>query len=708
MKDKCKMCEGQGFKVLSKEKCPECKGSGKSKSVDLMKLSQKDLDTFLKEGSVCGKCEGTGEVEAKLKCESCNGEGFFYFCDRCEKPIEKPSEDMEICDNCRKKEAVHLLDDSCTLDEVEVGKLYHGTVNSLAPFGAFVDLNSRVRGLVHTSNISQPLEERDEVIVFVKEIKHNGNMDMVPRKIESYQTVEVEKELPLVTASDLSDYVGRFVRVEGEIIQVKQTAGPTIFTVSDESGLISGAAFVRAGERAYPHIDSDMIVTMTGEVTARGDDLQVEVMSMKRLAGEMEKAVWERIESAIDKRAAPSEIEFLVKSDILENLLPSMKDVARIIKKAVIKSRPIILRHHADADGMTAALAIEKAILPLIREVGGQDAEYFFYKRSPSKAPFYELLDVIRDISFALEDASRHGQKMPLVILVDNGSTEEDVPAMKQAMIYDIDMVVVDHHHPDEIVDQYLLAHVNPAHVGGDFGVTTGMLCTEIARMINPSVVNEIKHLPAISAVGDRSTAPEAEKYIDLVSEKYSLDRLGDIALALDFSAFWLKFSSGKGIVDDITNFGSEKRHNRIVSLLCEQANEMISEQMEACIPNVKSRKLPNGAMLNVLDVENYAHKFTFPPPGKTSGEVHDRLIRKFGDIPTITIGYGPDFAVIRSKKVKMNIPRLVRELHQEVAGAGVSGGGHLVVGSIKFVEGKRTEVLASLAQKLGETEVED
>jgi RecJ-like exonuclease len=39
--------------------------------------------------------------------------------------------------------------------------------------------------------------------------------------------------------------------------------------------------------------------------------------------------------------------------------------------------------------------------------------------------------------------------------------------------------------------------------------------------------------------------------------------------------------------------------------------------------------------------------------------------------------------------------------------GAGVSGGGHLVVGSIKFVEGMRTEVLAKLAEKIASTKVE-
>jgi RecJ-like exonuclease len=233
------------------------------------------------------------------------------------------------------------------------------------------------------------------------------------------------------------------------------------------------------------------------------------------------------------------------------------------------------------------------------------------------------------------------------------------------------------------------------------------MLCAEVARMINPGISDTIKHLPAVSAVGDRSEAPEAGRYISLVSDLYTLEELKEMALALDYEQFWLKFSSGKGLIDDILDLGDHTIHKNLVSLLCEQANTMIKEQLETCLFNVKSQKLANGAIMNVIDVENYAQKFTFPPPGKTSGEVHDVFVKRNPDKPVVTIGYGPDFAVIRSKGVLMNIPRIVRELREEIKGAGVSGGGHLVVGSIKFVEGMRTEVLSRLAEKIASTEVE-
>ncbi|TGC07397.1 DHH family phosphoesterase [Methanolobus halotolerans] len=707
MSEKCNECDGKGYNVVGSSKCPECKGAGKSKSVDLMKLSQKDVDSFLKNGSNCDRCGGTGEVETRDICIECSGKGAFYKCKICGNAIADLYNGEEVCAGCSKKQVVYKLDDSCDINEVEIGKYYHAVVRNLADFGVFVDLNSNLRGLIHSSNIKEELKVGEPVIVGVKEIRPKGKLDLLPVKIKEYQTVELEKGLPVKLATEVSKLVGMNVKLEGEVIQVKQTAGPTIFTIADETGQVSAAAFESAGERAYPHISSDMIVSATGEITARGDSVQLEIKSLKKLSGPKESEILKRIEAALDRRAEPHDIEFMVDSEVLEKLRPAMMKVAKEIRKAVIKSTPILLRHHADADGMTAALAIEKAILPLIREVNGQDGEYYFYKRAPSKAPFYEMTDVVRDITFAVEDVARHGQKMPLVVSVDNGSTLEDVPAMKQARVYGINMIVVDHHHPDKEVDDYLIAHVNPAHVGGDFGMTAGMLCTEVARMLNPDVEAQIKHLPAVAAVGDRSEAEEAKAYISMVSDAYSLQDLKDMALALDFEAYWLKFNNGKGILDDILNFGDTKVHKNLVKLLCEQANEMISEQIDVCMAHVKTQTLPNGALLNVLDVENYAHKFTFPPPGKTSGEVHDRLCKKFEGKPVITLGFGPDFAVIRSKGVRMNIPQMVRELHEEVKGGGVNGGGHLVVGSIKFVEGMRTEVLSKLAEKVGSVEVD-
>ncbi len=694
----CTACKGTGSIIISEKECPDCKGSGKTKSITLDRLSEKDLGKLMSGDMKCAGCNGTGKLSVTEPCKTCSGRGKFFTCSICGRETTKG----ELCETCAKKPLVHVLGAECDTRELETCKIYEGKVQGHANFGIFVDLNPHLRGLIHSSNINFIPEIGERLFVEIRNIASNGNIELIPRSLKEYQVIEVEKQLQRRKTTELSKYLGKLVHLSGEVIQIKQTGGPTIFTISDEEGTVQCAAFEKAGERAYPEVKSESIARIIGEPSLRNGAIQVEIRSMKQLWGGEATAIKETIENAIEKRSEPHDIQFLVKSEVLERLKPKMRNAAKLIRKAIFKSRPIIIRHHADADGITSAIAIERALLPLLREVGGSDADRHFYRRSPSKAPFYELEDVTKDLTFALEDQERFGQKMPLVVLMDNGATEEDMPAMKQALIYGVDIMVIDHHHPDGTIDSMVLEHVNPAYAGGDFGITTGMLGTEIARMINPDISEEIKHLPAVSAVGDRSEAPEAELYRSQVAEKYKVEDLKDIALALDYEAFWQRFNDGRGMMNDILNLGSNARHKQIVKLLCEQANAAIAEQLEASLPNVRTQTLPNGAVLNVIDVENYAHRFTFPPPGKTSGEIHDRLCAKYDGKPVVTIGYGPDFAVLRSKGVKMNIPRIVKELRSEITGAGVSGGGHLVVGSIKFVEGMRKEVLAKLAEKIG------
>jgi RecJ-like exonuclease len=598
---------------------------------------------------------------------------------------------------------VYRMSPSCDLGDVEVGKIYIGRVQGFANFGTFVQLNDRVKGLVHKSNARTAHKERENILVQVNNIRNNGNIDLEEVTYPVYTVVMVEKKSSAVRLSELGSKVGRTVRIEGEIAQIKQTSGPTIFTLVDESGTENAAAFVEAGVRAYPEAELGDLVRIVGEVMKRQNQLQIEVDSLAILAGEEAEGVRDRIEKALELRSEPAEIPLLVRSEVLERLRPEMRKIARIVRKAVFTAQPILLRHHADADGICSGVAIEQAVTSLIRESGGDfDSDYFLFKRAPSKAPFYEIEDITRDLDFALKDHARFGQKMPLILLTDNGSTEEDLPSLKVAQVYGLSIIVIDHHHPDAIVDQYLAGHVNPYHVGGDFGITAGMLGTEIARLINPAAEKLIRHLPAVAGVGDRSEAPERALFLALVSDTYTEQDCKDIAQALDYQQFWLRFNDGRELVKDVLNLtGNPERHKKMVANLVEGADLAIEDQMSACMPHVRHETLGNGAELFLIDVEIHAHKFTFPPPGKTSGEVHDRLCRQYAGKPVVTLGFGPDFAVLRSRGVMMNIPKMVRELREEIPGGGISGGGHLVVGSIKFVEGMREEVLKGLIEKI-------
>ena len=245
---------------------------------------------------------------------------------------------------------VYRLGTGCDLADVAEGNIYQGKVQGFANFGMFVQLNDRIKGLVHKTAMKGDHKERDSILVRVRQIRPNGNIDLEEVTVQVYQVQNVERKSTTVRISELSTKVGKTVAIEGEIAQIKQTSGPTIFTIVDETGTQNAAAFIEAGVRAYPEAELTDIVRVIGEVMMRNNQLQIEADMLTVLSEDEASGVQARIEKALDLRSEPEDIPLLVKSDVLERLRPEMKKVAKIIRKAVFTSQPIILRHHADAE----------------------------------------------------------------------------------------------------------------------------------------------------------------------------------------------------------------------------------------------------------------------------------------------------------------------------------------------------------------------
>ncbi len=604
---------------------------------------------------------------------------------------------------------VYALDPDCTADDLEEGAYYEATVDGVVDYGVFVDLADAVSGLVHESNMVTTYDVGDDLVVELTDIKDNGDLSFVPADIDDYETESVDHEYRAAVIDSLDTQEGETVDLEGIVVQIKQTAGPTLFHVADGTGIVPCAAFERAGVRAHPEIAVGDVVHVVGRVDRSDHGLQVESDSIVELDPDAD--LQARLDEAFTANAEPAEIEPLIGWPALAKFMPGLEAVASHLRRAVLEGRPIVIRHHADTDGICAAIPLEEALERFIAEVNwGNNAVQHQVKRLPSRAPFYEMDDVVRDLGHALSGRERHGQQLPLFVMIDNGSTEEDVPAYKHLDTYDIPVVVVDHHHPDpEAVEPYVDEHVNPYMLDEDYRVTTGMLCVELARMIQPDLTAELEHVPAVAGLADRSAAEEMADYLDLAATNgYDQDELHAIGDALDYAAYWLKYDAGRGVTNDILDVaGTDDRHQAVVDLLSSRAERAIETQLDDALPHVEVEELPNGVRLNRLDVEQFARRFTYPAPGTTTGAVHDHMVREH-DEPTITIGVGPDFAVLRSDGVRLDIPEMVTELNAELAGAGVQGGGHLVVGSIRFVKGMRDPVLGALSDKRAGADIDE
>ena len=605
---------------------------------------------------------------------------------------------------------VYDLAPNCTLSDVSVGEHYHAVVNGVVAYGVFVDIADSVSGLLHESNLDRSYDVGDRLVVTLESRKENGDLAFDVPDFETYRTEVVDHEPVITPIDDLETDTS--ATIEGRVVGIKQTGGPTIFHVTDGTAIVSGAAFEEAGVRAYPTVEIGDIVRVAGDVEAHRGVRQLEIDSLTVLDGEAAESTDEAIEAAIEEHAAPADIDPLIEWPAFEPIFEELKTVARLLRRTVLEGRPIRVRHHADGDGMCAAAPLQVVVESLIAEVHADpDAPEHLFKRLPSKAPYYEMEDVTRDLNFALEGQSRHGQQLPLLCMLDNGSTEEDVPAYRNLAHYDIPIAVIDHHHPDPAAVEPLLdAHVNPYLYDEDYRITTGMMCVELARLIDPSITDDVEHVPAVAGRSDRSKAEVMGRFVELAGEAgYDRESIEAIGEALDYAAHWLRYTEGKTLVTDVLDVDCEDpdRHERLVEFLSTRAERDVDRQLEAVEPHASHERLDSGAHLYRVDLDNFAHRFTYPAPGKTTGNLHDRKVTETGE-PVITIGYGPDFAVLRSDGVRLDIPRMVSELNEELPGAGVSGGGHLVVGSIKFVKGRRESVIDLLVEKMAEADLDE
>ena len=747
MKTKCPKCNGIGSVVVDYKECDACGGTGyEDDAFDIGNhfkgVNSKARDKFDlggEEDIPCEACNGKGQVEVYEDCAYCHGTGQVNVCRDCGKLLD---EKYDICHECGEKRKaekakhdeyeakrnaardVYVLDERCNMRDVDRDKLYRGKITRIEKYGAFVSLNNNVWGLMRGDVSDYHVGEH--IVVFVTSIKsREGKIDFAPAYVEEYNLKTLTKSIPRTLIGQLEEKKGRMVRIDGKVQQIQQTSGPTIFIISDESGTTEIAAFDKAGERSYPEIELEDAVQVIGEVNEHSGKTQIESSSMVKLDAESTKQLNKLIDDALNAKAKPQDVDFLVKSDVLNRLKPKMYEAAQRIRRAILDGRTILLRHHNDADGICSGVAMEKAIVPLIqKENPSNDAEYYYFKRSPSKAPFYELEDVVKDLSFALEDQERHGQKLPLIVLLDNGSTEEDIVALMQAKIYDIEVVVIDHHSPGELlttieedgeiygatvaVDEYVDCHVNPYLVGGDSQLTAGCLATEVAHIINPEVKRLIQHLPGVAALGDRAECGEVYQYLKLAAQKgFTQEHLSKIAEGVDFEAYFLRFMNGRGIMDTILAVDNLDKHKKMIDALYREYQKRIDTQLKAALPNIKRTQLENGIYFNLLDVEKFAHKFTFPAPGKTCGFVHDHVIKELGeDEPIVTLGHGPDFGVFRAtdavnEQYGFNVNEIVTKMIEKVPQAGVDGGGHECAGSIKYIEGLGDEVLYKVVEEI-------
>ncbi|WP_135807047.1 DHH family phosphoesterase [Halorussus marinus] len=495
---------------------------------------------------------------------------------------------------------------------------------------------------------------------------------------------ETESAPPRAQIASLRDRVGETLRIEGEVVGARQTSGPTVFEVRDETATVDCAAFVEAGVRAYPEVDTGDFVRLDGEVELRHNELQVETEELEKLTGEGRETVETRLEDALRDEARPEDVELLADHDGVAAVHDTIRDAAEAIRRAVIESRPVIVRHNATADGYVAGAAIERAVLPLVRdEHAKSDAEYHYFDRRPLEGGDYDMADATKDVTQMLENRDRHDEKLPLFVLAAAGSTDESRDGLELLDIYDAPRVTVDATFPDEGVADLADVAVNPHLDGGDASdVTVGALGANLAAHVNDDVRSGVSHLPAVSYWED---APQA--YVDLADEAgYDADHTTALREAVALEAFYQSYEDKRELITDLL-FEHEKRD--LAEHVAEQFRQKLQTELDTVEPNLSVRGVGD-VSFTVLDAESFTHRFDFPPAALLVEEVHRRKLGAEGapGEDHVTLGVDEDDIHIRSDG-RVNAREVAAAADEIAPEAGLSASG-TIDGTIDFLAGER------------------
>lgn len=496
--------------------------------------------------------------------------------------------------------------------------------------------------------------------------------------------------------------IGKAFSLRGVVDRVVQTPGPTVFYINDGTGTLAIKAFQGAGVRAFEEIEEESIVRTIVRIEEFQDEIEGEVSKLSELEGEDKEKFVEELKAVERQRARVEPPEFLAKSEILDKLKESFIKAATEIRLAIIRNRPVIVRHHNDADGYSSGFALERAILPLIAaQHGGGKSTWEFYTRAPCAAPFYEIEDSIKDSAMSLRNVAKFSNKMPLVVITDNGSSPEDLFAIKQGKVHGIDFIVVDHHYFDkDVISEETLVHINPFLVGEDGAkYSAGMLCSELARFINPDVKN-IEQIPAMAGMADRIDNEQVmDQYKKIADENgYDSSLLADIATVIDFVSAKLRFMEAREYIEVL--FGEPKdKQKDLVNLMAPYIRKLEAKGLEISKAAVKKEKIGK-VLLQTLEIEQTFSRGFYPKPGKCTGIVHDYAKTQEGIESVVTAGLLNDAITMRATdEANFSVHDLIAYLRENLPQAFVDGGGHKNAGAITFIPSKKEEVVKLLKE---------
>ena len=226
------------------------------------------------------------------------------------------------------------------------------------------------------------------------------------------------------------------------------------------------------------------------------------------------------------------------------------------------------------------------------------------------------------------------------------------------------------------------------------------MLCTELARFINPETQN-IEQIPAMAGFADRidlGNPKVMDDYLKIAeSQGYTKELLSDIALVIEYVSSKVRFMEVREYIEVL--FGEPRTKQRaLVSLMSPHIREMDKKGLKIGKANAKIEKIGKTYLQMIYIEESFPGFGFFPKPGRAIGLVHDDLQKEKGITNLVTAGVMETAITLRATdEANFSVHELISEINREIPEAFVEGGGHKNAGSITFLPNKKEEVVKLL-----------
>lgn len=395
------------------------------------------------------------------------------------------------------------------------------------------------------------------------------------------------------------------------------------------------------------------VITINGKAQIRGGTLQIVAETVKKESEEKRKQIVEEIEKSV----RVFENEPMIKTEIMEKLIPYAREVAKKLLVAKKLNRFVILRFHADADGIVGGIAISSLL----------HAQKF-----QQNSAIYSVRDALTDINLARNNF------MPLVILIDFGANEESISGLELLKADGIETIIIDHHPPAENVESYAY-FLSPWKFDGENASkhTAGYVAIEVARACGMGFEKYVK----TSLAGDKS---------DLLTLD---DEDKDRALVLDYLAAYSTFGNSLDFYKEVLEKPA------LYESMLRQAKEKLESLRESVKANLKKRG-KNGLSIYLLNLDRIATMGEFPSRGKITSIAHDLVKEE----EAVVVGYSKKFIIFRitekaAERVKAN--ELIEKIKSTAPDFIESGGGHDKAASLKIREGFEKEILEEIIKMI-------